>query len=100
MIYRVVFTASARRDLLRLYLFLDDRDPVAGQKARKAIRRAIGYLAEFPFSCRKASAESSTLREMVIPFGHAGYVALFEIRQAATVSVLAVRHQREADYFN
>jgi hypothetical protein len=64
------------------------------------MRRAIGYLSEFSFSCRKATSESSTFREMVIPFGQAGYVVLFEMRDAATGSVLAVRHQREADYFN
>jgi hypothetical protein len=35
---------------------------------------------------------------LVIPFGAAGYVALFEIDDAQTVTVLALRHQRESDY--
>ena len=35
---------------------------------------------------------------MVIPFGAAGYVALFEIEDNATVTILAIRHQREEDY--
>jgi hypothetical protein len=34
----------------------------------------------------------------VIPFGSAGYVALFEIDGPSQVSTLAVRHQREEDY--
>jgi len=38
------------------------------------------------------------LREMLIPFGSAGYVVLFEIEPPSTVTVLAVRHQREDDY--
>jgi mRNA-degrading endonuclease RelE of RelBE toxin-antitoxin system len=38
------------------------------------------------------------LRELLISFGSAGYVALFEIDDAETVTVLAVRHQRESDY--
>jgi plasmid stabilization system protein ParE len=38
------------------------------------------------------------LRELVISFGGAGYVALFEIEDNETVTVLAVRHQREDDY--
>jgi hypothetical protein len=38
------------------------------------------------------------LRELLIPFGHSGYVALFEIEDASTVTVLAVRHLREDDY--
>ena len=36
---------------------------------------------------------------MVISFGRAGYVALYEIESERTVTVLAVRHQREDDYF-
>ena len=52
------------------------------------------------FSCSKAQgAESSPfLRELLIPFGHSGYVALFEVEDSQTVAVLAVRHQREEDY--
>jgi mRNA-degrading endonuclease RelE of RelBE toxin-antitoxin system len=38
------------------------------------------------------------LRELVIPFGAAGYVALFEIEDNETVTILAIRHQREEDY--
>jgi mRNA-degrading endonuclease RelE of RelBE toxin-antitoxin system len=38
------------------------------------------------------------LRELVIPFGSSGYVMLFEIDDASTVIILAVRHQREDDY--
>lgn len=38
------------------------------------------------------------LRELVISFGAAGYVALFEIEPDDIVTILAVRHQRESDY--
>jgi hypothetical protein len=38
------------------------------------------------------------LRELIIPFGDAGYVALFEIDDPRRISILAVRHQREEDY--
>jgi len=34
-----------------------------------------------------------------IEFGGAGYVALYEIEDGATVTVLAVRHQREDDFY-
>jgi hypothetical protein len=36
---------------------------------------------------------------MVIEFGQSGYVALFEIEDADTVTILAMRHQREDDFF-
>jgi hypothetical protein len=35
---------------------------------------------------------------LIIAFGVSGYVAPFEIDGAKTVTVLAVRHQREDDY--
>ncbi|WP_307147413.1 hypothetical protein [Rhizobium tibeticum] len=52
---------------------------------------------EFP-SCRKATGSSALLRELLIPFGSAGYVALFQIEDSRTVILAAVRHQREEDY--
>jgi hypothetical protein len=38
------------------------------------------------------------MREFIISFGAQGYVALFEIVDAETVIIGAVRHQRESDY--
>ena len=39
-------------------------------------------------------------RELLVMFvGANGYVALFEIEDSQTVTVLAIRHQREEDFF-
>ena len=100
MTYRVVLIPGARQDLLRLYQCLDDNDPVAGAKARKASRRSFEYLANFSFNSRKATDNDPTLRKIIVPFGKAGYVALFEIHNEETAVILAARHQREADYFD
>ncbi|WP_231741418.1 type II toxin-antitoxin system RelE/ParE family toxin [Paucibacter sp. KCTC 42545] len=51
-------------------------------------------LAVTPYSFRKAG-QNSAQRELIIPFGSAGYVALYEIVNASTVIILALRHQRE-----
>ncbi|MFK0380293.1 hypothetical protein [Pandoraea sp. NPDC090278] len=74
--------------------FLLEQDWHAAEHALGSIRRATALLQEFPFTCRK-----------VISFGEVGYVALFEIEGDAQaeecsryVTILAVRHQREADY--
>lgn len=98
--YVVVLAVGARRDLHRLYDFLLEKDLDAAEPAWHAVREALAVLEKFPFTCRKAAggALGPTLRELVIPFGSAGYVALFEIVNAETVTVLAVRHQREEDY--
>lgn len=44
------------------------------------------------------NAASLFLRELLITFGSAGYVALFEIDDEKTVAILALLHQREEDY--
>jgi len=43
-------------------------------------------------------AECVIARPDPFPFGSAGYVALFEIEDQTTVTILAIRHQREEDY--
>jgi len=84
---------------LRLYDFLLKHDPDAANRARDAISKGLLLLQDFPYTCRKATTESSFLRELVIQFGSAGYVALFEIEDGETVTILAVRHQREDDFY-
>ena len=101
MTYEVRFTKEAEDDLLRLIDFLVVQDLAAARKAQAAITKAVMFLTIFPFSCRKAegSAGNPFVRELLVPFGNAGYVALFEIEDAKTVTIIAVRHQREDDYY-
>lgn len=96
--YRVRFTADAEDDLLRLYDFLLDKNHAAAELALDAIRGGIDILRFSPFACRKAEEGNALLRELVIPFGASGYVALFEIEAGDIITILAVRHQREDDY--
>lgn len=97
--YRVRLTLEALDDLKRLQTFLIEQDPTAAARAVDAIETSLELLEYSPFSCRKAwPGDRPLLRELVIPFGNAGYVALFEIDGPSQVSILAVRHQREEDY--
>ncbi len=96
--HAVRFTPEAEDDLLRLYDFLLGRDVTAAERALDAIRGAVEVLRFSPFSCRKALPDRPFLRELIIPFGSTGYVALFEIEPRGVVNILAVRHQREEDY--
>lgn len=66
-------------------------------QAIAALQSGIATLKTSPFTCRKAG-QSPFLRELIVPFGRSGYVALFEIEDEANVAVLAVRHQLEDDY--
>jgi plasmid stabilization system protein ParE len=100
--FQVRYTRAARQDLRRLYAYLLDRcetreDLELAEQAVQAVEAGIEALSRSPFIYRKAGA-SAFLRELLIPFGRSGYVALFEIDDASTVTVLAVRHQLEDDY--
>jgi len=96
--FQIRYTRQARADLKRLYEYLIERDRAAARRALNTIKKGMEVLKDFPFTCRKASPASPFLRELVIRFGGGGYVALFEIDDAHTVTILAVRHQRENDY--
>ena len=96
--YRVRFTPEAEDELLRLYDFLLEKDVTAAEHALDTFKGAVELLRFSPFSCRKALPDRPFLRELIIPFGSAGYIALFEIDSTSTVNILAVRHQREGDY--
>ena len=100
MSYVVRFTRGAEQNLLRLFDFLLEKDLASARRAHAAIMKSIGYLSLFPHSCRRAEGcpADVPLRELLIPFANAGYVFLFEIENADTVTILAVRHQREEDY--
>lgn len=91
------FAEGADDDLVRLYTFLAEREPDLAARALRTIRKALTLAAEMPFTCRRA-APDSPLRECVISFGKTGFVAIFQ-PAGDHILVLAVRHQREDDFF-
>ena len=102
--YTVQFSAAAAEDLQQLFDFVLQRelDSATGDldtaaRALQAIKNGIRFLESSPFACRKGGS-SPFLRELIIPFGSSGYVALFEIVDDRTVIIGAVRHQCEDDY--
>ena len=104
MTYRVLFSEAAAQDLEQLFDFALQRelDSETGDldnpdRAVQAIKNGIVFLKSSPFACSKVG-DSSFIRELIIPFGSTGYVALFEIVDNGTVIIGAIRHQREDDY--
>lgn len=99
----VRITAEADEDLDRLTDALLERAKTPDDFDRalltvRAIRAAIDGLSDSALRCRKAGdGRDPFLRELVIPFGRTGYLALFEI-VGNTVAVAAIRHQLEDDY--
>jgi len=90
------WTPQAVADVQRLYRFLAPRDLNAARNAITEIRRRVKILAHQPESGRPVE-ESPFYREWPISFGNSGYVALYRIEDD-TVTILAVRHQRETDW--
>jgi plasmid stabilization system protein ParE len=102
--FRVRLTREAEADLDRLFDFVLERESnraygnlALAEQALTALQAGFATLETSPFTCRKAG-QSPFLRELIIPFGRSGYVALFEIESATEVVVVAVRHQLEDDY--
>ncbi len=102
--FKVRLTRDAEADLDRLFDFLVERELARDggdldlpEQAINALRAGVATLKSSPFTCRKLG-NSPFLRELIIPFGRSGYVALFEIENESTVTVIAVRHQLEDDY--
>lgn len=102
MSFSVRLTREALEDLQRLEEFLVELASQHGDydlpvRAVEAIRRELRILETNPYTCRKAGSNPLE-RELVIPFGGSGYVALFEIIGEHEIAVSAIRHQREDDY--
>ena len=98
MTWRVRYAPAARDDLKRLYGFLVEEDTAAARRALAAIIKGTELLRQFPFTCRKIDADNPLLRELLVSFGNSGYVLQYEIDDDQTITILAVRHQREDDY--
>lgn len=103
-VYSVTLLEEAVADLQRLEDFAIERelasetpDWTTPQCALDAIIEGMRLLSWSPFTCRKAELGNGRSRELIVPFGGAGYVVLFEV-VGNNVVVGAVRHQREEDY--
>lgn len=102
--YTVTLLQGAVEDLRRLEDFAIERELSSGtpdwtspQRALDAIREGMRLLSWSPYTCRRAELGNGRSRELIVPFGGAGYIVLFEI-VGDKVIVGAVRHQREEDY--
>jgi plasmid stabilization system protein ParE len=92
----VVYSARALDHVERAFQFLRDKNPDAAQNAVRAIQSAVDNLAAHPLVGRRIEGD---LRELIISYGHSGYVALYRFVIARDeVRILAIRHQREVGF--
>lgn len=88
------FSPDAALDIERVREFLDINNPEAAKRALRTIFAALERVAEFPDLGRPA--EDVDIRQIVIPFGNAGYIVRYTILENSDVLVLRLWHGREA----
>ena len=95
---RIIITEGAAQGLERCRRFLADKNPLASKRAGQTIKGQFALLESEPEIGRPFD-DLPELRELIIPFGDSGYVALYrhEIK-SDSVLLLAFRHQKEAGY--
>ena len=93
---RVIVTEGAAQGLEHCRQFLIEKNPQAAIRAGQAIERQFGLLGSEPEIGRPFD-DLPELRELIIPFGDSGYVALYHLDvKSDAVYILAFRHQKEA----
>lgn len=93
---RLLVTVRALDDIDRLCDFLADHLPHEAARTAQLIAQGLEILKVHPLVGRPSG---HGMRELVISRGKSGYLALYIYdNDADAVSVLAVRHQREAGY--
>lgn len=92
---QVKYAPCAIRDLQRLREFLRPKNPAAAKRAAETIMKAVQVLGHQPQIGRPIDEMSDEYREWMIDFGDSGYVARYRL-DGDTVTILTVRHQKEA----
>lgn len=95
--YLVHWTDTAADGLERAYLFLAEKSEEAAVAAIKAMREQALLLEQFPNAGRPTEDLEPEHRELLVPFGSAGYVLLYRVENSS-VYILDVRHQKEVEY--
>ena|SRR5690625_445708 len=95
---QVIVTETATQGLERCRQFLAEKAPEASQNASSAIAKQLESLEQNP-DIGRPLPDDKKLRELIIPYGNSGYVALYRYEpEHSTVYILAFRHQKEAGY--
>ncbi len=99
LVSQVIYAPSAVRDLERLREFLRPKNPVAARRAAETIMKAMQVHGLQPQIGRPVDDMPDEYREWLIDFGDSGYVARYRF-DGETVTILAVRHQKEVGYWS
>lgn len=95
---RLIITDGAVQGLERCRLFLAEKNPDVSKRASEMIGYYFSLLESEP-EIGRPLGDMPELRELIIPFGESGYVALYRYAKVnEMLYILAFRHQKEAGY--
>ena len=95
----VIWSPKALACMQRLYNFLAEKNMDAAKTVAALLFKQAEILETFPNAGRPAEDLDPEHREILVPFGAAGYVLLYHVdKTGSAVTVLAVRHQKEVGY--
>lgn len=95
---RLIVAPTARAGVERCRNFLGQKNRDAARRAAQTIARHFDLLTHMPNMGRPLDTHPD-IRELLIPFGDSGYVALYRYEEREDfIVVLAFRHMREAGY--
>ena len=99
---QIIVTEGAVQGLVRCRRFLVEKKPQASMRAGEVIERQFTQLEiepEIEPEISRPFNDQPELRELIIPFGDSGYIALYHFDiETDSVYILAFRHQKEAGY--
>jgi plasmid stabilization system protein ParE len=93
---RIEWLIPAIRDLQRLRNFILPHNTEAARRAVSLIKTVVTTLEANPHS-GKPSEDMTDYRDIVIPFGSAGYVLRYRI-QKDVLFIVAIKHCKEAGF--
>lgn len=94
---QIILTPTAIYDLKRVHNFLSAKSPILAQRASAIIIKSFRILLLHPNIGKPIDNIDLHYRELIIPFGESGYIALYLTKDNIT-TILALRHQKEAGY--
>lgn len=94
---RLIWSEPALVNVQRLYRFLAEKNPAAARRAVKAIRDGVKILVQHPQVGRVVDELDEAFRDWPVDFGESGYVVRYRF-DGEQVTILAVRHQKEAGF--
>lgn len=93
----LIWSPAALSNVQRLYRFLALKDESAARRAIKTIRAGVKILAHQSEAGRPVEDMDAAFREWLIDFGTSGYIVMYHF-DGETATILAVKHQKEAEY--